>query len=231
MVEKTLAIVIPVFNNWSYTNRAIQDLLKLPADHTIIIVDNGSVDETKNLSEKGFGGRVLVIRNTENLFFAKACNQGFDKAVKLGFQNVMFLNNDIRVFGNPDSWTAPLIARAKKGSIVGPTVGCLDDNLVFICEASKVPTRGFWYISGWCITASVETWQKLVVDEGPWGLEFRFYFEDGDLSFRAKALNIPCEVVPIPVKHFGKATSKKFGLSELYLHSKPIFLDKWKGKV
>jgi GT2 family glycosyltransferase len=228
--NQTLAIVIPVWNNWIYTKRALSDLRKLPDDHKIIIVDNGSTDETKDLTEDG----ICIVRNATNLGFAKACNAGFAKAVQLGFENVMFLNNDIRVQHSFDSWTQPVIAAAKRGSIAGPTVGCLDKDLGFICEASKWPSRGYGYLSGWNITASVNVWNQLVLEnhEGPFSIEFGLaYFEDTDLGLRAREQNIPCEVVPVPVNHLGKATSKKLGLSGLYQHAKPIFMNKWKERV
>ncbi|MFA5758931.1 MAG: glycosyltransferase [Clostridia bacterium] len=226
--NKKLAIVIPVWNNWSYTKTAISHLDRLPDDHKLFIIDNGSQDDTSKLLPSK---KLDIIRNKENLFFAKACNQGFTSAVDQGFPYVMFLNNDIRVFGNPDCWTAPLITAAEKGYLVGPTAGCLDNNLNFICEAPKIPTRGHWYVSGWCITASVQTWNKLIVDEGPFSTEFTFYFEDTDLGFRAKQLNISSLIIPVPVKHLGKASSKKLGVSNLYLNAKPIFMNKWKNKV
>lgn len=229
-MSKKLAIVIPVWNNWNYTKRAIDQLLRLPDDHSIFIIDNGSTDTTKDLQETK---RVYVRRNEDNQGFARGSNYGYYTAKELGFENVLFLNNDIKVFGNFDSWTSPLIARADKGHIAGPTVGCLDDNLNFITEATKWPTRGHGYLSGWCICASVTTWDKLVLDGdlGPFSTEFGLaYFEDPDMAFRVKELGIQCDVVPVPVKHLGKATSKKLGLSSLYLHAKPIFLKKWGSK-
>lgn len=47
--EKNLAIVIPVFNNWLYTQKTLKYLQHLPNDHLVIIVDNGSDDQTKKL--------------------------------------------------------------------------------------------------------------------------------------------------------------------------------------
>lgn len=229
--DKVLAVVIPVWNNWSYTKKAIQDLSNLPEDHIVIIVDNGSTDETISL----VGNDNLIIhRNGENLGFAKACNIGFSIAKSLGFENVMFLNNDIKVLHSHASWTQPLLTAARKGSIVGPTVGCLDSNLGFVCESSKWPSRGYGYLSGWNITASVTVWNQLILDghDGPFSTEFGIaYFEDTDMGLRAREQKIPCEVVPVPVNHFGKATSKKLGLSGLYQHAMPIFINKWKDRV
>jgi GT2 family glycosyltransferase len=229
--EKILAIVIPVFNNWLYTQKALKYLQCLPENHLVIVVDNGSQDQTKRLNSTP--GRE-VIHNETNLGFAKACNIGYAKAVELGYENVMFLNNDIKVIEKHNSWTYPLIGRARGGEIVGPTVGVLDEKLNFVCEGSKFPTSGFGYISGWNITSSVKVWSHLIPEGeiGPFSSEFGIaYFEDTDLGFRAKDMGIRCDVVPVPVKHHGRITSTKVGLSELYLHAKPIFMNKWKHKI
>jgi GT2 family glycosyltransferase len=228
-MDKKLAIVIPVWNQWAYTKRALQDLAPLPADHLLIIVDNGSVDNTKSL--KSFN-KVEVIRNTKNLGFAFGSNQGYECAVDLGFENVMFLNNDIRVVAEVQeisTWTEPLIKQAKQGKIVGPTVGYLDDQFNFVKETNKIPDVKNWYMSGWNLTASVETWKKLIVPGsiGPFNQAFKSYFEDTDLSFRAKQLGIEMAVVDVPVKHIGRVTGKAVGLNKQYLISKKIFLNLW----
>jgi GT2 family glycosyltransferase len=224
-----LAIVIPVFNQWSYTKRALQDLAPLPEDHLIIVVDNGSTDETEKLNSSG---KINVIRNKNNCGFGAASNQGYSKAVELGYANVMFLNNDIRVVGGEASWTAPLIRHAQDGYIVGPTAGCLDNNLNFKCEASKFPETGYGYLSGWNITASVETWKKLVLDgdEGPFSGKFFAYFEDTDLSLRALKLGIPLKIEKVPVRHIGRVTGKVVGISDLYIKSKVTFVELWGKK-
>lgn len=220
---------MPVLNNWHYTKKAIQYLSKLPSTHNLIVVDNGSTDNTAKLNSTN---GLVVIHNKENLGFAQGCNTGFAFARKRGVRYVLFLNNDIRVFDNLESWTEPMIDRAEEGAIVGPTVGCLDDNLNFICEASKFPTRGYGYISGWCIMAKLEVWEKLANEDELFSPEFGLaYFEDTDLAFRARKQGIPSEVVSVPVKHLGKATSKQLGISDLYMKAKPIFLKKWKGNV
>ena len=53
------------------------------------------------------------------------------------------------------------------------------------------------------------------------------YFEDTDLSFRARKLNIPFQVVEIPVVHFGKQTSKQLNTHLLYKNARKIFVKKW----
>lgn len=230
MPDKTLAIVIPVWNNWSYTKKALKHLAELPKNHVVIIADNGSEDETRNLQSSK---NVVVIHHKENLGFARGCNSGFAEAANLGYENVMFLNNDIKVMGNRDSWTAPLITAAKKGHIVGPTIGVLDANLQFVCESPKWPTRGFGYVSGWNITASTEVWNGLMLegDQGPFSTNFFAYFEDTDLSFRALVKGIKFDIIPVPVKHLGRATGKKLNLSKIYHESRAKFLKLWEQRI
>jgi len=227
-MSKKLAIVMPVWNNWHYTKRAIEMLSKLPDDHLLIVVDNGSYDDTKSLLE---GPGLRVIRLPENLGFAVACNTGYQYAKDNGYEYVMFLNNDIKVMKDHESWTQPLLEAASDGSMVGPTVGCLDSNLNFICEAKKFPSAGYGYLSGWNLTAKTETWESLTKENetGPFSTNFFAYFEDTDLSFRAMQQDIGFKVVNVPVKHFGRATGKKLGLSVVFSQSKAKFLELWKG--
>lgn len=232
MSDKKLAIVMPVWNQWAYTQRAIIDLAALPDTHLLVIVDNGSTDGNSQLRSSV---RLEVVRHSTNLGFAKGSDSGFARAVELGYENVMFLNNDIRVFAEgkaAETWTEPLLQAAQDGYIAGPTAGCLDEQFNFICEASKLPARGYGYLSGWNITASTKTWQKLILpgDAGPFSTKFVSYFEDTDLSLRAQKLGIGLKIVDVPVRHIGRVTGKKAGLSTLYTQSKKTFIDIWGSK-
>ena len=223
-----LSIIIPVWNNWSYTQNCLKDLSKLPEDHEIILVDNGSVDTTKMIHSGSslFHENLKVIHLKKNRGFAIGSNTGYAQATG---EFVMFLNNDIRVRKSLHDWTLPLIEGARGGGLVGPTVGILDDNFNFLCETSKIPDRGQAYISGWNLTASRETFEKLKLsgEIGPFYTGFGTYFEDTDLSFRARKLGIPLTVIECPVHHFGKVTSKKLDTLKLYLPAKKKFIKKW----
>lgn len=241
-MNKALSIVIPVFNKIGFTKSCLNDLSKLPNTHELIFVDNGSADGTKEYLENS--KEIIYIRNNVNEGFAKACNKGMYNS---SGKNIMFLNNDIRVKSNFDNWTKEIIEKCDK-SIVGPTMGQLDNNFNFIKEANK-KLDGNYYMSGWCISSSREIWNKLiiprwyedknvlVVDKGYdrdhycqlFSEEFGLaYFEDTDLSMRAKKLKIPFEVINIPVVHFGKITSQQINTFQLYKQAREIFIKKWK---
>lgn len=239
-VKVDLSIVIPVYNKYNFTKACLEDLKKLSSNHEIIVVDNGSSDETQVELEKliNTSFNFVYVRNEENYGFAKACNIGY--SVSRG-SNVMFLNNDIRVKDQHDSWTKEFIECADEG-IVGPTMGQLDNNLNFVQEANRV-LPGNSYMGGWCIAASKRIWEQLEVLREPvhihdtyifqiFSEEFGIaYFEDTDLSFRAKQKGIKFKVVEIPVTHFGKVTSKQLNTSKLYSEARKIFIKKWTNKV
>jgi GT2 family glycosyltransferase len=222
-----LSICIPVYNKYAFTKSCLDDLYKLPEDHEIIIIDNGSTDDTESLLKNN--NRIKYIRNDNNLGFARACNQGYAAAQS---DKVLFLNNDIRVKSNHDNWTNLLIEKCDEG-LVGPTMGQLDSELNFVKESNSV-LNGNSYMSGWCLASSKSNFDKLNIKRKDSDLPQIFseefgiaYFEDTDLSFRAKQLNIKMNVVDIPVVHFGKISSKQLNTYQLYSKAKVIFYNKW----
>jgi O-antigen biosynthesis protein len=236
-MKKILSIVIPVFNKYNFTKSCLADLSQLPDDHEIIVIDNGSTDETQTELEKNT--RIKYYRQSNNLGFARACNIGYNKA---DASNILFLNNDIRVKSNHTNWTEELLKWCPQ-ALVGPTMGQLDSNLNFVQEANKVLT-GKSYMSGWCLASSREIWSKLWIPRGEtraetannaiaqiFSEEFGLaYFEDTDLSFRARKLGIPMQVIDIPVVHFGKQTSNQLNTHQLYSQARQIFVKKWLSK-
>jgi len=235
---KKLSIIIPVWNKYNFTKACVEDLSRLNEDYEIIIVDNHSTDQTQAELEKN--SRIVYQRNPENLGFAKACNIGYGLATA---PNVLFLNNDIRVRSNHENWPELLLKHCAT-SLVGPTMGQLDEKLNFVQEANRL-LPGKSYMSGWCLASSREIFEKLrIPNQRNLLLTDRFdplthapeifseefglaYFEDTDLSFRARKLGIPFEVVQVPVVHFGKQTSKELNTHQLYQKARQIFVKKW----
>lgn len=229
-----LSIVISIFNKWKFTESCINDLAQLPEDHELIIIDNASTDETSkeiiplfdtlNLKYPA-GCKLNYFKNDKNEFHSKACNIGYYKAKS---ENILFLNNDIRVKANQLTWTSNIINACKNDVLVGPTMGQLDKQLNFVKEANQY-LDGNSYISGWCLAGNKKTLSKL--DNGLnkiWNENYPMYFNDTDLSFRARKLGIKLEVIQLPdVVHFGKISSKQLDVNKLYNEGRKVFLKDW----
>jgi GT2 family glycosyltransferase/glycosyltransferase involved in cell wall biosynthesis/2-polyprenyl-3-methyl-5-hydroxy-6-metoxy-1,4-benzoquinol methylase/tetratricopeptide (TPR) repeat protein len=86
------SIIIPVWNKVELTRQCLVALGPATDDVSfeLIVVDNHSTDETPELLAS-LGGDVRIITNSENLGFAKACNQGAEAATG---EYLVFLNND-----------------------------------------------------------------------------------------------------------------------------------------
>lgn len=236
MSKYKLSIVIPVYGKANFTVSCINDLylLKDIEAHQIIVVDNAGPDDTEArmqpfLERENF----IYARNESNYGFGKACNIGYSLSRA---SNILFLNNDIRVIKssntlNHENWTDELLKYADT-HIVGPTMGQLDNKLNFIKEANQELGNNS-YMSGWCLCASKNVFNRLdisgngqIFDE-----QFFVYFEDTDLSFRAKELGVPLKIVTLPVVHFGKVSSKQLNTYQLYTKSREIFVNKWKHLI
>jgi len=114
-------IIIPVFNNWKYTKKCIDSVIKNTKDYNLIVIDNGSSDDTATELKKL---DVKVITNKANLGFVKAINQGL-----LNTKNdVVLLNNDTEV---SKRWLEKI--KKTKGDLIGVKSSVeMQNNLPFI---------------------------------------------------------------------------------------------------
>ena len=227
MTQYQLSIIIPVFNKINYTISMLSDLFRLKTDYEILIIDNASTDETQKKLSALTLPNFHYIRNDQNLFHSKACNMGFAKS---SGKYVIFLNNDIRVKSNHEHWTDLLIDHCDN-NIVGPTMGLLDNNFNFVKEANH-ELSGNTYLSGWCLASSRENWKKLDINNNGqiFDEQFPFYFNDTNMGFMCRKLNIPMKVVELPVVHFGKVSSSQFNIHQLYSQTRQVFIKKWSSK-
>ena len=113
----TASIVIPVLNRLELTRQCLIHLAQVThgLGYEVIVVDNASTDGTPEFLT-ALGGDVQIIRNNENLGFAKACNQGAHAARG---RYLVFLNNDTIPL---DGWLNALVCEVERDlevSVVG----------------------------------------------------------------------------------------------------------------
>ncbi len=237
-----------MYDNVDFTKAAIKDLLKLSNKYEIIIVDNASRDDTPFVvnqlieSRAEYQAKLVYIGCPKNLGFGRGNNKGYKHAAG---EYIIFLNNDIRVRGRHEDWPTIMLEWAKKGFLVGTEGALLNKDFDFVKEGTGLEQSKYWYVSGWCLCGSRENFDKLIMNHyshdetdeimegkawGPWNEKFFAYFEDGDLTWRARDMGMEFKEVDVPIHHFGRMTGKNLNISYLYKRSKRVFKKIWKGK-
>jgi len=90
--QKSVTVVIVVWNSERYIQDVLQSIIEQTyKDVTILVIDNGSIDETVKIIRTDFP-QVRILQNFRNLGFAKAYNQG----MKLARTDlVLIMNHDV----------------------------------------------------------------------------------------------------------------------------------------
>jgi GT2 family glycosyltransferase len=99
-------IVIPNYNGMNFLDKCLNSLERETSYNLqIIIVDNGSEDNSIDVFNKNFKKNISnikyhLIANDSNLGFSKAVNQGIDLAISFGSEYICLLNNDTEIEEN-----------------------------------------------------------------------------------------------------------------------------------
>jgi O-antigen biosynthesis protein len=114
-------IIIPVFNQYSYTRALLEGIYRYTdIPFHIFLIDNASTDETIDL-HKIYTRNITILRNRENRGWCGAINQG----IAMGSNpNVVLMNNDVEV---SKGWLRNMIAFLDTHPRIG-AVGPLNSN-------------------------------------------------------------------------------------------------------
>ena len=215
-----VSIIIVTWNQVAYTKSCIESIFEQSdyPNFEIVVVDNGSQDDTLHYLEQvqSQRGHLTVVRNEQNLGFARANNIGISHAKG---QYIIFLNNDTVV---TNRWIAGMIRHLKNPEIgmVGPVTNNVGNEarikvyyrelteMAFFAEryACKNKERVFDIpmLALYCAAIRKETIEKIgLLDE-----QFEIgMFEDNDYCRRIReiGLRIIC-AADIFIHHFGSVT-------------------------
>lgn len=214
-----LTIIIPNRNGKQFLKDCLESLKDQNCSFKVIIVDNGSDDGSAEYIEENYP-EFTLIKNTENLGFSKAVNQGI---VASSSEYIFLLNNDVEL----------------EEKTISNIINCIrkDDNIFAVAskmiqyqDRSKIDDAGDEYtILGWTkkagegqsknrycseretfsACAGAALYRKDVLDKiGYFDENFFAYLEDVDISYRARIHGFKCIYCPeAVVYHRASGTS------------------------
>lgn len=193
-----VSIIVPVFNEGKIIKNSILSLLKLDyQNYEIVIVNDGSTDDTKQIAESMVGfqngryGKVKVsLINQQNLGKARALNAG-----------IFYSKAEFVLCMDGDSQLAPESVRFAVRHFKDPKIGAVAGNVkVLNRKRFFTDLQALEYIEGLNMARSAQSYIKLVnIIPGPIGIFRRkaveqagfyssdTYAEDADLTLKILA--------------------------------------------
>ena len=228
-------IIIVVWNQIKITRRCLESVVnRTQADYRIILIDNGSDEETKVFLDDFINTnsqKAVLLRNKTNLGFLKAANQGLMKSEA---KYVCLLNNDTVI---TKGWLKELMSVAEANEqlgILNPSSTTLGQKVVLKDidkYASKIKRYQSEYIemaqaSGFCMFIKREVIDKIGILDESYGMG---YFEDTDYSYRAKEVGY--KIARVKASYVYHQENVSFGRlerrDEAFMANRKIFEDRW----
>lgn len=92
-----VTLVTPVFNRIKHTRKFLQSLTKQTyTNTTIVIIDDGSSDNTSDMVKSEFP-KVVLLQGDGNLWWSGGTNKGVEYAIKKKSDYVLTINDDVEV--------------------------------------------------------------------------------------------------------------------------------------
>jgi glycosyltransferase involved in cell wall biosynthesis len=202
VVEGSVAVIIPVYNGERFIRRAVDSVLKQTYSVSeIIVVDDGSKDLTREIVEKEYGKRVILIRQ-QNGGPAKARNAGLRVAVS---EFISFLDADD--WWEPAKLETQVRVLQEHPEAVGNYTGLrvMTDDGVHLIDLKPVDHTTLWPTLRWCnpgIPPSSVLLRRSALDQLERGFDERqMGSEDWNLWFRLVAKGSFC-VCPEPLTDY-----------------------------
>lgn len=224
-------VVIPNWNGAELVASCLASLQQQTQEHTIVVVDNGSSDDSVKVISSQFPG-VIVLQNERNLGFAGGVNTGLRYALQNGADYIALFNNDAVADKN---WLKYLIKTAGQQ----PRAGIITSKLLRI-DKKTIDSTGEQYSTwgtpfargrGELDTGQYDRPETVLAASGGASLyrtamlreiglfdeRFFAYYEDDDISLRARLAGweVWYEPEAVAYHHVG-ATSSKLGDFTLY---------------
>ena len=200
-------VVILNWNGKSCLDRSLKSVFRMKYDNfQVVVVDNDSRDGSFEEARRNFG-KAHFIRNEENVGFARGMNVGMRFAIAHGAEYLWILNNDTEV--EVGTLTELVLTAKSSGTrnLYSPLIVFPDGKEWFsggeimwwrmravhtlIRHRDDVP-----YVTGFLTGCALFLSKASAVRLNLFDERYFLYYEDADLSVRAKALGMDCIMVP-----------------------------------
>jgi len=226
-MNKELYVIVLAFNHWVDTRECLDSLLKAPQDSMqIVLVDNGSTDETSVRVRADYPS-VELLRLTTNLGFNLGYNAGIESALAAGAKYVAVMNNDTAA-------EASLFVELKSVLVSDAHIGMTVPKIVHYADPHRIWSAGARWrkfppgskliglgeldtpkydqpkeidlATGCCLLIKAEALRRI----GLFDPSFLVYYSDWDFSRRMQKCGFKILYVPrARLKHKVSITAKK----------------------
>jgi N-acetylglucosaminyl-diphospho-decaprenol L-rhamnosyltransferase len=214
-----LSIVIVTYNSAGVLEGCCASLDQHLREAEVIVVDNASTDETRQLC--GELERVTLIAGERNEGFGRACNRGAEAARG---SHLLFLNPDVRVTAVDRGGLAALQQESPFGLVApvlehGMSGGSMDEHwsrdllrhVLGPLRPRELPAvgrvvsrRSGWWPAGAVLLVDREEFRRL----GGFDPRYFLYYEDIDLARRYRATGLPVRLTQsLRARHEGGTSS------------------------
>jgi GT2 family glycosyltransferase len=206
--ELNLLIIILNWNSHVDTTRCIASIFpQLVEGQTILVVDNGSTDDSIRILQERFGG-IDILANSKNLGFQGGMNSGIREAIRRNAKAVLLLNSD--TIASPTMLADLTCLRLPDAAILSPGIYHAGDPEMLCSTGGKIsplflemmrqakPQKSktpmqleFLPSHAWLVQTSVFLNAGLL-DE----MFFPLYYDDLDFCYRLKCLGYKLYLAP-----------------------------------
>lgn len=240
-----VSIIISVKNGYNMTAALLHSIKKHTKgiEYEVIIADDNSTDETKNI-EKNFQNVIRVVNNTGHNGFIYNVNNAIEHAKG---EYIFSMNNDMLTFPNYLSELLEVIENDKTIGIAGSKTINMFGNIQecgvlmnkngihkYLCQGQSIDYNDELnyidcdYCSGCAILFRRDIWKnagKFDINLAP------AYFDDSDFSFNLK-FNLGLKTVAVPrsklIHYISMSYSASKEKSETIQKNRNYFINKWK---
>ena len=231
------AVVVLHFERIALTAACCKSLVAQDEPVRVIVVDNASPSHGEAELKGALPAGTEVLRLLENRGFGHGMNAGMREALRdAGTDSVLFLNNDTRC-------PPGLVAAMRSVLASDPSAGLVGCDMEGAGGGASAPAgyrlgRVFGYprpcrpgeepdyLQGSCLLLP----RDVLEATGGFDEDFRFFFEDADLSLRVRRLGRRLAIAPgVRIFHYGSATigSDDGRKAAWFRTGHRIFLRKW----